>query len=387
VPLDPACSSPQLEPITLCALVLGRIQIGIARASDGVLQWLAARSIRESLLAALRQEGHAFTEERFFAWYAGLETLSDGASSRLRAPRALCHAVLTELRHSPWAVLAQSAEHLQRAFMAPSDFHGGADHEELHSVIEEARALVSALARSDEGHPFHAVGLLFEGAMKSPRFAREERCLNVVRGITADRDDGTNCRWALDILAGRYLAPHHGLPLAVPLPGLVSLPAAPHGAEDFLATDAAMATAMAIAGLHDAFRRLDHMLEQAERDVAVIDTRLRDRRSSGRSRELAIFLAGFGSLSGRQIEQVIGVSRPGVRIVTSALEAEGLAIAHRSRNAARVYSFAPHDAPSRPAQDCLSELALTSSAIDEYEASMQAIDGLLRRSSVTGLSD
>lgn len=385
MPIDPACVSPRLEPITLCALVLGRIQIGIARASDGVLQLVAARSVRESLMAALRQEGHGFTEERFFAWYAGLETLSNDASNGLRSPRALGQAVLTELQHNPWPVLAQSAEHLLRAFMAPSDFHGGADHEELHSVIEEARSLVSALGRFDEGHPFHAVSGLFHGAMRSPRFAREERNLNVMRGIAAEQGEHANCRWALDILAGRYLAPAYGLPLPFPLPGLVSLPSAPLNAEDFLPTGAADSNAIAIAGLHDAFHRLDQLLEQAEREIAIIDARLRDRRSSGRARELAIYLAGFGSLSGRQIEQVIGVSRPGVRVVTAALEAGGVTTARRSRNATRLHSFSPHGRAA--AQDERTQSAFTSSAIDEYDSSMQAIDELLRRSSATDLPE
>lgn len=112
----------ETTPAVLCALLLGRIQVGISRAGDGTLQILAARLIRESLMAALRQEGHEFTDERFFTWYAGLETLSDGSRPSLRPPKALCQAILTEFRHSPWQELADASESLLKAFLAPPTF-------------------------------------------------------------------------------------------------------------------------------------------------------------------------------------------------------------------------------------------------------------------------
>nr|WP_314467510.1 hypothetical protein [uncultured Novosphingobium sp.] len=365
-PLEPA-------PITLCALLLGRIQIGISRASDAALPVLAARSIRESLLTALRQEGHEFTESRFFTWFAGLDTLSEGSPASLRPPKALCQAILTEFRHNPWPPLALAAEALLRAFIAPSDVHLGTEHEDAHTAVQAAHALIAAIDSPEDALPFHAAARLFAAAARSPHFARQMPSLALVRGMAMEQRPTGHAGWALDILAGRYLSPRHGLPAALPLPGLVVLPAGLPDSDD---PDVAQE---AIAALHGAFSRIDRWLTEAERDGARISAGLHDRRSSGRARELAGYLAGFGPLRGVQIEALIGVSRPGVRVLTTTLSEAGLVETHVSRNAARVHAYLPWE-PEAPAPPPAQEKFTPSrEAIGDYEASMRAIEDLLNR--------
>lgn len=370
---------PYSKPETLAALLLGRLQAGITRTGPEALRVLAARSVRESLIAALRQEGHEFTEDRFFAWFAGLDTLSGHSPVGSRpSPKALCQAILTELRHSSWASLATAAATLQQAFLAPDDFNGGADHEDAHAIIAAAREVVEALNTDGNGLPFAPVERLFAAAAQSLHFAREENGFDLARGIDPERHGSGNSRWALDLLAGGYLSRRHGLPVALPLPGLVTLPLAGFEADDGDLPD------HAVVSLHDALARLDRWLGDAETDIAVVQSRLEDRRSSGRAQRLAEYLAGFGPLRGTQIERVIGVSRPGVRVVTSTLEASGLVHSEVARNATRLYVYAPgvHDAvPTVPDRR---EIHPSADAIADYEESMRALDELLSRSTFGG---
>lgn len=368
-------------PVTLCALLLGRIQAGIARAAGASLKVLAARLVRESLVAALRQEGHEFTPERFFVWYAGLDTLSDRPQSTLRSPRALCQTLLIELRHSPWAVMADTAEVLEKAFLAPSDFNRGEDHKDAHMAVQDARELLDSLGHDDDALPFGAVARLFAAAARSPRFARRERDLTLLGGRAIERQAAENERWALDVLAGSYLV-HHGLPVALPLPGFVTLPLAMIDRSDVEGAE----EDAAIAALHEMLWRIDQWLGEAERDWGAIAGRLKDRRSSGRADALAFLLAGFGSLRGTQIERMLGVSRPGVAVIVTALERSGLTVSEASRNATRLHVYAPHQTARSDDEEAVTD-ALPSGtgpsaeALAEYEAAMDAIDALLKRSS------
>jgi hypothetical protein len=105
-------------------LALGRLDGALAHCPEAALRLFASRLLQDTLIAALRQEGHAFTEQRFHAWFAGLATLADETPRRARPPRALCEAVLTELTHSSWEPLAELATRLQLALLAPQDFSG-----------------------------------------------------------------------------------------------------------------------------------------------------------------------------------------------------------------------------------------------------------------------
>jgi hypothetical protein len=105
-------------------LALGRLDGALRAARPATLRLFALRLLRDLLVAVLRQEGHAFTDHRFHAWFAGVATLSDLPPRLGRPPRVLCEAVLTELTHSSWEVLAELAARFQAALLAPGDHIG-----------------------------------------------------------------------------------------------------------------------------------------------------------------------------------------------------------------------------------------------------------------------
>lgn len=102
-------------------LALGRVSGALDLASPPALRLLAIRQLRALLVAALRQEGHMFTDQRFHAWFAGVATLSDQPPLAARPPGVLAEAILTELAHSSWELLAELAIRFQAALLAPSD--------------------------------------------------------------------------------------------------------------------------------------------------------------------------------------------------------------------------------------------------------------------------
>ena len=104
------------------AMALGRLDGAVRASAAPTLRVFAARLLRDMLTSALRQEGHAFTDIRFHAWFAGLVTLSDEPPRLARPPRALAEAMLTELTHSSWEPLATLATRLLPALLAPTDY-------------------------------------------------------------------------------------------------------------------------------------------------------------------------------------------------------------------------------------------------------------------------
>lgn len=79
----PALSAAEVEAL----LALGRFDGGLRASDSPTLHLLAARLLRTTLIAALRQEGHVFTDTRFHAWFAGVVTLSDQPSRAARLQR------------------------------------------------------------------------------------------------------------------------------------------------------------------------------------------------------------------------------------------------------------------------------------------------------------
>src|SRR3978361_527546 len=104
------------------ALALARLAGRLGAGARSPLRVFAATQLRHLLIAALRQEGHAFTDARFQAWFAGLATLSDEPSRLARPARALCDVILTELTHSSWASLADLALRFRPALLAHDDY-------------------------------------------------------------------------------------------------------------------------------------------------------------------------------------------------------------------------------------------------------------------------
>lgn len=155
---DPAQSDLEAEAL----LALGRLDGALGAVGPATLRLFAVRRLRDLLVAALRQEGHMFTNQRFHAWFAGVATLSDQPPRSGRAPRVLCEAILTELTHTSWELLAELASRFQAALLAPRD-HIGYDladetaRQDAHGLIAAARDLIVGLAPS--AHPLSAVVL------------------------------------------------------------------------------------------------------------------------------------------------------------------------------------------------------------------------------------
>ena len=104
MPFPDASDAPfprQPAPLTVteaqAALALGRLDGALAHCPEPAMRIFAGLMLQGTLIAALRQEGHAFTGQRFHAWFAGLVPLADATPRRARCPRALCDAMLTEL--------------------------------------------------------------------------------------------------------------------------------------------------------------------------------------------------------------------------------------------------------------------------------------------------
>lgn len=66
-------------------LALGRLDGALGAVGTTTLRLLAIQQLRSVLIAALCQEGHAFTDQRFHAWFAvnGQNRLQSAARARL----------------------------------------------------------------------------------------------------------------------------------------------------------------------------------------------------------------------------------------------------------------------------------------------------------------
>ena len=72
---------------------LGRLDGAITGLTPEARDIFAARLVTECVVDALRVERHAFTDDRFVAWRAGIVTLSDEATNRQRSPARIANAV------------------------------------------------------------------------------------------------------------------------------------------------------------------------------------------------------------------------------------------------------------------------------------------------------
>lgn len=368
-------------------LYLGRIQSAVRTASEENLRILAARVVRESLIAALRQEGHSFTEQRFYEWFAGLKTLSDLPLHRLRPPKAICQAILTELLHSSWSQLANAAEKLHGAFLAPADFlpdySPSSEHEEIHTVIEDAHRLLDSISAPEEDLPFAATTALYAAVRGNARFGPQERAYEVFGNAAFETDRPPSSRWALDLLVGARLAaswssPLGRLPLPTPLPGLVALTAACSPDDDLGDPKTALREESTNA-LRHALWQFDQWMCEAAWRAHSIAGRSPGRRSSGRTGPVLEMLAGFGAMRSSQIEQIIGASRLGVRSILATIDEAGLLAMETAHNRTKLYRYAElEQIASRPEQTNEAS-TFSQQSLDEFEASMKALDDLLNR--------
>lgn len=336
-------------------LTLGRLDGALRCGLVDAAPIFAAWTLRQMLVSALRREGHEFTDMRFHAWFAGLATLSDMPPRNARAPRAMCDAILAEMVHSSWPALADVARRLRTALLAPLD-HGGEDaHRNALSIVSLARMLVAQCQSDRSSSVLETLDRLYALIGTSVDLAPAEPS---PASFTIQPSPAP--LWAVDMLFAEVLRRQGALCLAIPMPMLVR----------WNSTSDARADALADVGqgLFD----------------GLIDARQRHRqcaiafqgRSTSRAPELFAMLAGFGPLRSSQVETMLGVSRLGVRGMIASLTNAGLV--ERSKvggailfNAVAVGS----NICERPSTS--SAPAFSPAALDEYEASLSAIDRLL----------
>lgn len=359
------------------ARALGQLDAALAWCPPDMHPILASRLIRETLISALRQEGHLFTDARFHAWFAGLVPFSDEPLQFALAPRALATTLLADLTRSRWTPLADAALGLQKACLALRDSDSALASETARAAIDEATALVAAL--DPASLPFAGLAALHRAIGQSPRFAPAERATDTIalasRQLVIERPRPPSPRWAIEWAFGAHLAAIGALGAAVPLNGLIRLDTVRAADADENPAHAAIIQAEA---LRDVLDHLNRLVDEAARTRKDLADRYRAKRANSRAQQLYGLLAGFGPLRSSQIEAVLGVTRLGVRSMLAALSHEAdLAIATLS--GVKLYSVT-RGRPSGPPAALADEPGrFSSEAIADYDAALARIDVLLAR--------
>lgn len=391
---------PELALFELALFELGRLDGALAYADPSTVALFAARVLRTLLIRALRQERLAFTNERFDAWFAGLVPLTDVQVSSDavlpdRPPRLIVEALLGECAHASWAPLAEQAQRLRRAFLAPREDQPAA-RDEIECLLQDSRArveaLVGALAEMGDTRPLMGLERLHQDLAASPTFApaeasRERILLGrgaagergpTARGLTIERAASPAPFWAIEVFLGGYLHATGCLRVPLPCPGLVRSEAIGRAAAPGVIAEALGAT----------MRGWNETLAQAAGDVRRIATLVPDHRRSSRAPALCRLLAGTGALRSAQIEPLLDVTRLGLRTILGPLLAHGTITRQR---VAGVWLYALAPAPVSVSAKGRDERAggtgFSVEAVAAYEASLADIDALLARLGVDGEDD
>lgn len=355
-------------------MTFGQLCGALSYCSEATLRVFAGQALRHALISALRQEGHAFTDMRFHAWFAGLTTLSDESPRHARDPRSVCSAILTELANWDDAIVSQLAEQLKTALLAPLDSSGHNANAEAHRIVEAARMLVRGLPSADSPAPLSDLAALHDALASSIDFAPSERTTTRLAFANRQFDVALPAPqaplWAIDMLAGRHLCDGQGLRIAFPMPGLARL-------EAFGMTDGLRRRQSGAPGLLEAAGKMLSQLRSAHALASFVHAPVPGRRGSSRAPMLMELLAGFGPLRSRQIETMLGASRLGVTGMIESWEAQG-AIGRTTISGSHLLELraTPRDLqrPTAPEPS-----AFSAGALDDYEASLEAIDRLLAR--------
>ncbi|MFV0643694.1 MAG: hypothetical protein ACK5NN_04235 [Sphingomonadaceae bacterium] len=328
-----------------------------------------------------------FTDQRFHAWFAGIATLSDQPPRGARPPRVLCEAILTELAHSSWALLAELAIRFQTALLAPSDhldddLSAGTAHQDIYAIIAAARCLIEELPPSP--HPLNAVTRLCREAGKHILFAPPERVpVPIAPGgirLTVERAPLPSPRWALEMLWGEHWRAARLLPHALPFPGLIRLDAlhidTPHS--DVEPDERAEILA---SSLRDTAQALFDSLNEANQLVSRLTDLQPGQRRSSRAPALLALLTGFGPLRSSQLELLLGASRLGVRSMLAALGRIGV-LERRTLAGVHLYTANLDSRPLIEHGQPAASSPFSSAALDEYNAAMGDIEALLARHNV-----
>lgn len=371
------------------ALALGRLDGMLSQSPPAARRIFAVMAVRTALVSALTQEGHAFTDQRFDAWFAGLVPLVD-ASERLpgRAPamppKILVDALLTELSHSSWTPLADAAHALRLALLASCDFAGETASDEARACISEARALVGALGTETTPLPFASLRRLHAAIAESMRFAPAERAPETITLRTSatgtiqfavERPLPPPPRWAIELVYGEHLHATGLLTGALPCPGLVRLDAFDDG------DDPGTARIIRARALRDLALAFVIRLRHASESAVQIAIRLAGLRRSSRAPVLVELLVGFGALRSGQIETALGVTRLGVRGILTALRDAGLTT-RTAVSGAWLTSYVWLNPAPAPNAEPAESPAFSPAALAAYDAANADIDRLLARMAV-----
>lgn len=295
-------------------------------------------------------------------------------------PRALVEAILTELAHNSWAALAQLAQQLRPAFLAPTDPDAEQEREEHHTILAEARQLASNLGHEEDALPFPALARLHVAIAASTRFAPAERTSVVLnlpgRQLAIERAPTPPPRWALELVMGEHWRRGGLLACALPCPGLIRLDALVERDGDpeeprILRADALQEWATTMLGHIEASRC------EADRIAAAPPG---ERRTS-RAPALFELLRGFGPLRSAQIEAVLTISRLGAKGLLDAIMATGVAARTRIQGV-WLYSARAHPSTSGAEDIPGHTFAFSTEALDEYDASIAVIGDLLARTGI-----
>jgi len=359
------------------ARALGQLDAALTWCPPDIYPILAARLIRETLISALRQEGHAFTDARFHAWFAGLVPLSDEPLQFTLAPRALVTTLLAEMTRSSWAPLADAARGFEKACLALRDLDNHPAVEAALAAIDEAAALVADLEPAPL--PFAALAALHRAIGQSPRFAPAERAIETItlggRQVAIERARPPSPRWAVECAFGTYLRATSTLGAALPLNGLIRLDTVRRADVD---DDPAHAAIIQVEALRDALDHLNRMLVEVRDIRRDLADRYSARRANSRARQLYAVLSGFGPLRSSQIEAVLGATRLGVRTMLSALSQAG-DLAIETLAGVKLYSVTRTRVSVVTAALAEEPGRFSSEAIEDYDAALARIDALLAR--------
>ena len=365
------------------ALALGRLDGGLGACPASVTRIFAGLVLRTTLTRALAQEGHAFTDQRFDAWFAGLVPLGDADATRMaRSAKVVAAVMLGELATSSWAPIAELAQALRPAFIAHRDIAAPDAYQDTHAAVAEARAYMAELGTGTSPLPFAALRRLHERAQGSTRFAPAESAPTTIRlgdrQLTVDRAPARSPRWAIDLVYGEHLRATGFLAAALPCPGLVRLDAL-HDPDGYGAADRpGMARMMRAEALRDVALDLFASLARARQYAALIGARLSGHRASSRAPALCELLAGFGAMRSAQVEAVLGATRLGVRGMLDSLLAAGL-VARTAVSGVWLYRFVPSAPEPEPAPLPPASFAFSPEALGAFDAANAEIDRLLAR--------
>lgn len=355
------------------AFALGHLAGALEHVSHSTLRIFAGSVIRGTLISALQNEGHSFTEHRFNAWWAGLATLTDDRPRASHSGRAICNAILVELSHSSWQVMAETSTRVRAALLAPRDLDSDAAHRQAHAIIDRARAVVAFQTSPKSRLPFTALTELHSRISRDIHFAPAEQSATTlsVDGRRVAVDGAPSPQWAVEILIGEMMRDMKVLPYALPLPGAVSVAA-------LREPDTGSSSAAHAAALLRILSQWNGNLANAVSLSKFLERPVPGTRITSRAPAVFEMLAGFGPMRSRQIEKAWGISRLGVRNVVGSLNARGI-LGRTTIAGSHLYSVSIENEALASNGLGAEHIAFSDEAVDEYEASMAALDELLTR--------